>query len=633
MQLTSETPRQRWMILTAIWLLVATLAFFHATVVRDYLAVVGGLGLRGAASSATPLKQPYPAFAADAQTWVRHALSLAEGDQVRLRYTTVDNAPKGREVHWNSAWAWMIVLAGWLDHWISGTPLPDSIERMTIWLCPFTLTLLTVIVSWWTARRAGALAAAIVAFAIIGHPRVYEGFFPSYVDHHGLLTVAVVAMSVGSLLMGAGWWKAAPEEGPRIMPASAAIARQGAVFSALSGAFGMWVSAASVIPPVGIVGGIGVVTLLVFGRNVVRQGMVFDGDVWRIWGRVGAAASFGFYLLEYFPNHLGLRLEANHPFYSLAWLGGGEIIAQIGERWLSRGGPDRKRNRNLVFALAAVVVAPLTIMIGGTKVFVVVDPFLSQLHKVHIQEFLPLWITIRGMGWQTVFSVIGLENIPLLVGIVLLVVHGRRLQLLVGFATFGGLAFTGMAWFQSRWLLNASGFQVGLALVLVSYFTLGLRPRLRWIAGIAAAGLLFMPHAITRITHGRSDVVNRRVGPKDANVVLFRDIARVIRASQPEGEVVLLTSPNSSTSVGYYGRFKTLGTLYWENNEGLKAAAALLSANSVVEAADLVRKHKVTHIAMISEENFVEPYFRLYRPDAKADDVRKCFGYQLLVDV
>jgi tetratricopeptide (TPR) repeat protein len=632
MLLSSEAPRTRWLILTSVWLALSALVFVHAKTVRDYLDIVGALGLRGAAAPATPMKQAYPAFAADAQTWVRHALSLAEGEQRRLRHTRIDNAPDGREVHWNTAWGWLIAMAGGLEHWVSGAPMPEAIEKMTLWVNAFVLVVLTILISAWVTRRAGALPGVVAAIALIGHPRIYEGFFPSYVDHHGILTMAVVAMSLGSLFMGAGWWKAAPEGSWRLMPVSPEIARQAAVFSALSGACGMWVSAASVIPPIAIVGGVGLATVFLFGNNARREGADFDGDVWRVWGRVGAAASFGFYLVEYFPNHLGLRLEANHPFYSLAWLGGGEIIAQVGECWLRRDTGGRKRNRHLALALAAVAVAPLTIAIGGTRVFVVVDPFLSQLHKVHIQEFLPLWVAIRSMGWKAVSTIVGLENLPLLVGLGLLLIHRGRLQLLLGFATVGSLVFTGIAWLQSRWLLNASGFQVGLALVLVVYFTLDLRTRWRWVLGVASASLVFLPYAVDRITSGRGDVTSRRVSQKDANAALFRDIAQVIRASQPEGEVVLLTSPNSSTGVGYYGRFKTLGTLYWENNAGLKAAASVLSAWSPKEAAELVRKFRITHIAMISEENFVEPYFRLFRPEAKPDDVKRCFGYQLLVD-
>lgn len=631
MRLTTEASGRRWMILSAVWVALSMIVFVHAIIVRDYLSVVGSLGIRPGATVTTPLKQAYPAFAADAQTWVRHALSLSEGKQVRLRHTDIDNAPQGREVHWNSAWGWTIALAGKLDHWISGAPLPEATERMTIWLTPFTLILLTIVISAWVAGRAGALAGTVVAIAVVGHPRVYEGFFPCYVDHHGLLTMSVVAMSIGSLFMGAGWWKPAEVGAGRIFPASTEMARRAAVFSGLSGAMGMWVSAASVIPPIGMVGAAGLLTILVFGRVARDSGTHFDPMVWRIWGRVGAAASFGFYLLEYFPNHLNLRMEANHPFYSLAWLGGGEIIAQVGERWLG-GRAERPSLRNLGLALGAVAVAPLTILIGGTKVFVVMDPFLSQLHKVYIQEFLPLWMTIRGMGWRTFTSVVGLENLPLLVGVALLLVLRRRVPIVLGFATVGAVMFTLLAWVQSRWLLNASGFQVGLALFLIAYFTCTCRLWLRWTVGLVVAGVVFMPYAYDRISSGRSDVTARRVGPKDAGSALFRDVAQIIRASQPEGNIVLLTSPNSSTGIGYYGRFQTLGTLYWENNSGLQASAAVLSATSPGAAAELVRKYKITHIAMISEENFVEPYFRLLNPGAKSEDVKKSFGYQLLVE-
>ena len=54
----------------------------------------------------------------------------------------------------------------------------------------------------------------------------------------------------------------------------------------------------------------------------------------------------------------------------------------------------------------------------------------------------------------------------------------------------------------------------------------------------------------------------------------------VLRASQPTGEITVLASPNASTTIGYYGRFKTLGTLYWENSAGLKAAASIFGAKT-----------------------------------------------------
>lgn len=630
MQLSSENPRIRWAVMLAVWILGAYLLFSHADVVRGYLKTTSSLGLRGAPEAVTPLKQTYPSFAADAQVWVRHALALLEGDGLRLRHTEIDNAPYGREVHWNSAWAWTIAGFGWLDHWLTRRPLPQAVEGVTLWLPTFTLVVLMVIMSTWAARRGGALLGVLVAIAMVGHPRIYEGFFPSYVDHHGLLTVSVLGMVLGAAMMGAGWWRGAGE-GVSILPRSPEAARRAAAVSALWGAVGLWVSAASVIPPIAIVGFAGVLALVVQGRAARAQGDTFDGDTWRTWGRVGGVASFCFYLVEYFPNHLGLRMEPNNPFYAAAWWGGGELIAFAGEWWLgTRRSPAEMRC--VWLAIGAVCLAPLIIAIGGTRVFVVMDPFLAQLHRQFIQEFLPLWRSIAGTGWGTFLNVVGAENVPLLVGLGVVIARGRKASVVIWFATIAAVAFTAMAWTQSRWLLNASGSQVALAGLLIAWFLGSRRLVLRWSIGAVAIALLFLPSAYTRIVGGQKDLRENRVTPKDAQSALWRDVAAAIRKSQPDGPITLLSSPNSSTAVGYFGRFKTLGTLYWENSAGLKSAAAILAARSQDEAAALIKKHGVTHLAVISEEHFIDSYYRLLHPGSTDEEVRKCFGLQILVN-
>ena len=625
----TQSHRSRWLVMVAVWVILGALVFSHARLIRDYLGVASQLGLRGESAPSTPLAQPYPAFAADAHTWVRHALTLSEGRQTRLRFTDMDNAPDGREVHWNSAWGWIIAFGGKLEHWVNNTPLPRATERMTLWINPFTLMVLVIVLSAWAVRRAGLVAGVLLAAAIVGHPRIYEGFFPSYVDHHGILTLAVLGMFLGALFMGAGWWQREGAWRP-FLPVSPEVARRGAVSSAVCGALGMWVSAASVLPSIAVVGVSGLIVVLALGRRAIAAGERFDPDVWRTWGRVGGGLSFFFYLLEYFPNHLGLRLEANHPFYSAAWWAAGELMARVSAFWLQ---PEERRwkwDSSLWIHSAAVLLAPAAIIIGGSKVFVVSDPFLSDLHKFYIQEFLPLWVPLKGIGWSGIAGVVFLENLPLWVGILAVVFAWRRLPVSVFFAVLAILLLTSMAWIQARWLLNSSACQVGLGLLFVSVAIGRLHSRWRWAAALALGGVLFLPQPYLRLVAAKDDVAARRVSPKDANAALARDVARVIRASQPEGDIVVLSSPNSSTAIGYYGRFKTLGTLYWENNAGLKAAGAILSASSAEEAAELIKKYRVTHIVMISEENFVEPYFRLLKASKSAEDFKQCFGFQLL---
>jgi tetratricopeptide (TPR) repeat protein len=631
MQLSHESYRTRWLVLVGMWALAGFVLLSQARTIRDYLMIAGELGLRGAPAASTPLQQAYPAFAADGQTWVRHALALSEGHDVQLRYTTIDNAPTGREVHWNSAWAWTIVGAGHIYQLFTGLPFNSAVEKATVWVTPCTLFLLVIVLSVWATRRAGLAAGVFIIIAMVGSDRIYEGFFPTYVDHHGLLTVSVLGMMLGAVVMGAGWWEDSRQPEASLLPRTPHAARTAAAFSAIAGACGMWVSAASVIPPIALVGAAGLLAIFLNGRATQRAGATFDGRVWQVWGRVGAVASMVFYVLEYFPHHIALRLEANHPVYALAWWGGGELIAWIGAWWVTSQ-PRRLNWGKLVLPVLAVSVAPAIIVIGRATVFAPLDPFLSRLHNDYIQEFLPIWRILRGYDAKMKLEVLVLDNLPLIAGLATISYKRRECPIVVWFATAAALMFNAMAWLESRWLLNATGAQVCLALVMVTCWTVNCRSLVRWIVTVVVAAALYAPTGVMRSIVRPNAVANRQISPQDANAALCRDIAATLRATQPEGDITVLASPNASTGIGYYGRFKTLGTLYWENAAGLKAAAAIFSASSDAEAAKLIQAHGVTHIAIISQENFIQQYFELLHPNGTAEDLKRCFGIRLFFD-
>ncbi len=622
--------RPHWNVLLPLWAVAAVILWVKAGLVNQYLNTAGRLGLREAAAASTPLQQIYPGFAADAQMWVRHAIELTTGHQLQLRYTTIDNAPKGREVHWNSAWAWCIAGAGKLHQLFTGLPLPRAIERATLWLNPVVMLALIMLLSTWTARRLGTLAGAVVVVAMTCDGRMYEGFFPSYVDHHGLLAVAVFGLVLGAVVMGGGWWQRAGADA-FILPASLALARRGAVFSAVSGACGMWVSAASTLPAIAIVGFSGVLALMIQGRTAQRQGAVFDAGSWRLWGRLGGGASFVFYLLEYFPGHLGLRLECNHPVHSLAWLGAGEFIAQLGERWLAPREQRWQQPSALLWPILAIAVGA-TIVMGGGQLFLVFDPFIAALHRDYIAEFLPLWRTLQAFDRWALLRLMLAGSVTLLAAIITLAVRRGESPIVLWFATFVMAALSAIALCQARWLLNVTGASITLILVLLTYWTISWRPVVRWALAMVVVGLLFVPEAIQRCVSAARDTAKHHVTPADAGNALSRDIAAAVRATQPQGDIVLLASPNASESIGYYGQFKTLGTLFWENIDGLKSAAAIFSARDAAEAQALMRAHGVTHVAIVSEENFIPQYYKLLHPGASEAQVRASFGCKLLFE-
>ena len=141
------------------------LVLIHADMSADYLTRVSETRLRGE-SPTVPLQRIPAAEAPDGQTWIRHALALAEGTDFRLRDTAIDNAPAGREVRWNSAWAWWLVGLGKARAVFTGEELTVAIERAAAWAQVPLLLFVVGAGAAWVGRRYGGWPAALTAPAL-----------------------------------------------------------------------------------------------------------------------------------------------------------------------------------------------------------------------------------------------------------------------------------------------------------------------------------------------------------------------------------------------------------------------------------------------------------------------------------
>jgi hypothetical protein len=613
MQLSQESRGSRWLILLATWIGCALLVLLHTRAVHGYLDLLDGLGKREGTSTTTPLRHVVPARYADTQIWVRHAIAADVAETARLRFTTDDNAPKGREVHWASPLLWLIR---------TGAQIRD-IEHVVRWLNVPLLLTLVIALSAWAALRAGAAAGVLVAAAMVGHKLFYESFQPLNVDHHGLLVACVLGLLLGLTFMGGGFWK--PNLGgtfATLPPSDLATARRAAIVSAVCGAFGLWISAASVLPAIAIAGVAGLIAALWRGESALRDGGRFEPQVWRLWGQVGGGLSCLFYLVEYAPANIDLRLEVNHPLYGLAWWGGAELVGNFSAAFLERARPLRRRLllRSLL-PMLAVAAVPTVMALGGEKVFSLRDPFIADLrHFVLEGKSLPAIIDSLGVaavGYQ-------LASIALLIPAVVLAWRARgEGATLLGFVTLIAAAFIALGFWEVRWWSIAAAAQIVLLLVVIASV------RRRWTWVLATCLVVFVPTALQRVAATRFAVKSSVIDERDILQPLYRDIASALRATQPEGDITLLASPNASVGIGYYGNFRTIGTLFWENAAGLKAAATIFSARNEAEAAALVKARGITHVAMISTASFLSEYFRLLNPTAPASAAKTTFGYHL----
>ena len=608
------------------WLLAVGFVGWHAFAVERYLDRVTATRFSDEPVE-TPLQRVPQAIAPDGQMWVRHALAMEENGSWRLRSSAIDNAPEGRPIYWNSAWALWLSACGHVRKAFTGESLATAIESASLWAnLPLFLVTMTL-ASVWVWRRWGGAAGALTAIALAGHRKFYEGFYPGYCDHHGLISAAVLGVVLGALLAGAGWWKRTNDPGCSLLPRSEGQVMRAATVSAVCGALGMWVSAASLIVTIALTGVAALVAAMSFGR--AADDLVCVPRAWRRWGRVGAVLSLGFYLLENFPDRLELRMEANHPLYSLAWWAAGEAIAAV-LMW-------RMDKRPLTWVAPRVagwgslgLVAPVVVWIGGVKVFALLDPFLARVHN-SIYEFEPLGSAISRDGWKPYG-----DQMLIVIWILVLLVFwlaskppqaDRLAVVFVGSVT---LAATALGWYQNRWLLTASGPQIELALLLLLSVTARLRGSWRGLI-MSTMGVLFCVPGPWMLARERLLVERLNdVQLGETAQLLYRDIANALLKSGADAHSILLTNPNASVGIGYYGSMRTVGTLYWENHDGLRSAAEIFGAKDDAEAAAHIHAKGITHVAMISSYDFLPEYRYALRGGLRPMDDRDGFGHRLL---
>ncbi|MSR35348.1 MAG: hypothetical protein EXR95_01720 [Gemmatimonadetes bacterium] len=298
----------------------------------------------------------------------------------------------------------------------------QALERVVPWantaLLGLLLLALTPIMAW----RFGAFAAALLAMGSFAVFTFYEYFVVGYFDHHGIATMGALLSVVFLAAGGAGWVRAEsgssgtrPDEAvARWLPTPAA-ARRWFVASAVSAAVALWVNAATIVPVLVGVGVGGAVATGWLGRRAgPRAAWRVEPALWRRWGCTGGVLSVASYLFEYFPGHLGMRLEVNHPLYALAWVGAGDLLARLAAGAVVD--PEKRVRGDSVWMVVdalAVALLPVVIVVTGERTFRLADHFLFTLHQRYIIEFLTLGSQLTQMGARLIVG--RASALPLLV--------------------------------------------------------------------------------------------------------------------------------------------------------------------------------------------------------------------------
>ena len=554
---------------------------------------------------------------------------------------------------------------------------------MAPWANTALLVVLLLALTPVIAARLGSVPASLFALGCVAVYPFYDFFTVGYFDHHGVAAMACMMVVLLLVAGGAGWVRAEEVETGKAgaeervlsdwLPTRGA-ARRWFVASGLIGAIGLWISAAAMAPVLLVTGLGALVAFMACGRGgAARAAWSLDPSLFRVWGIAGAAGSVAFYLLEYFPSHMGMRLEVNHPLYALAFFGGGDLLARIGERLHARPTPgDAPRDAApraaaigwVAFDAALILCLPAVVLITGESTFRLVDRFLWTIHNRFIVEFLGLNAWLLNLSPRQIAGQVSLVPLAsLLVAAVLWPseLTGRwrlawRAVLVVavgagaayGFvflsrltggnlaaAVLGTAVMTGL-WFllplpgrtpalappwqgalvlalmpalsmlivalvQMRWMGNAAALSLGVVVVVAAVLIRSDHVLLRNMTGRAATGAL----ALTVLVLQPALTVTEPFVRPNADVIAS-DASHWLRRRLGDQAGVILAGPTPTTQMIWFGGFRGLGTLYWENLDGLRVSQAIYGAPDADSARALLARYGVTHVVFYGWDGGLE---------------------------
>jgi len=549
-------------------------------------------------------------YGADALHWIMMAQQMAQEGTWRLRHVDYDNAPFGREVHWSQFLLWWLNGLGHLLSAVNGMPLGAAIEAAGIWaLAPLQLAAL-LFLPFIFLRHLGFVGSGLLAIGLGSTYSISNLFMVGATDHHGLVAVALL---VSLLYLVLAFLRIGSDNRPL---------RRMVLASGLWMASAIWISAATALPCIGGVFA-GILLFIVLEKEAVILAQTSRCVL--LWCAVVGVASIGFYLLEYFPGNMGMRLEVNHPIYAVSILSFGcltrQLVAFKGKASFAAVLRDWPR-LTLCFALLCLLLSPVALMVFRSReVFIPSDPFLYRLHKEFIHEFKPFlsWLTVQPLD-DLVLSLSPLLLVPAFCVILLRCARLTASDRLAIFVAMGApLPMILLSYLQIRW------FSISVVLLIPAMLLVYLilrRTRLphevtdRWVRIAGVTLIVFFTiqlpqRSIRFISSGPLDFASTH-SAESLVMIYARDIAYRLKAIAGNDPVVVLSGPTSSTWLIYFGGLRGVGTLYWENVEGLTAAGRTYSAPDESAFLEEIRKRNVRFMVVFSVDMFLTEYRRLF---------------------
>jgi hypothetical protein len=530
----------------------------------------------------------------DAYYWLSYSRDLRNSGHWRLRHTNADNAPYGREMHWSHLPIWsLMAISATLEK--VGVAPPIALELSGRLLMPLTGFLAFSALVLFLRRRIGPGAAAVCALAPAA--LLFWDFHPLRPDHHAFQIMAAFFCSLALLFSGFGWTSLTRPNGD---------ANRLFLLSGVSGGIGLWLGATIFYFSLAAIA-IAAAFLLIFAPDASEStGLRLRPECWRHWSWAGAATALGLYALEYAPGPFRMRLEVNHPLYAISWLGIGECL-YLWARW-KHIDPHLSALRMIHAGLAVVaaVALPVLVLFGPESCYLPRTLLMWRLHARHIHEFLTvhayavqnnenayfLLLRFLGPGIACIGCWLYLQS-------KLRLAFSSLLMLFFSIPIF--VLFTALLLWQIRWRSFASMASLLLVIATIRALQSATEPVARRSARLVSA--LLGIQWLIGLGIGLYPLVLMgkvaKIDPLYFKALQLRNLMINLKESAASRPLRLLAPAEMAPAATYFGVGDGIDSLYWENLEGLEAAAECYADPLPGKRAlEIVAGRHVTHVLM-----------------------------------
>lgn len=571
----------------------------------------------------------------DSYAWLSFARDSRASGVWRLRYTFMDNAPYGREMHWSHPLIWS--LRGLTSAIMACTkwPAARALESSGIWAMPIFQFIFLGMFFVVLMKKMGGIPAGLFCALALTLDGLNFGFHPLRPDHHGLQLGATLLSFACLQLGGMGWTRIGAKRQPTearlaFRPCSTPVYSEARRWFIAAGAFGglaLWLGATVWLFTLAVIALSALAATPMFFRPLESEAR-YVSALWRWWAGSGILTGICAYLLEYAPSHFAMRLEVNHPLYWLCWLGVAEGLCFLGTASSIRFWKRRQPVEWFLFALAliAVIALPLLIRLGPVAWHQMNHPLLQRLHAKFIDEFQSGWPTLRSRPIFFFFSNMGI--LPLIA----LGWMGGRIRnggqptaseapLRSAFA-FSGLFFL-LTLFQLRWGYFLAGGLLWFSIYMLSVLGKSVPKRGALVWTITSALLAnTVVAAEMRLQAERTAAIADSIPAAWAHASITKRIALQWGLAANTNQWRMVGMAADAPALYYFAGIQSVASLYWENAAGWQAETDFFADDfSAANAATIARNRQLTCALVPASDGFADLYLALKHghPPANAE--------------